>query len=135
MILLSFEILVIFEIKTTLKNLLFILLFIPLSLFSQETKIKNVLNIDTIKEEYIKTTNGITYFNGEPYTGVLFKNYENGQLYFEGNYIVKIGKALLGFHLNSITDIALQFLGDVRGYIIHIYCEFDENHMVQFLYK
>ena len=59
----------------------------------------------------------------------------HGNQSIEGNYIVKIGKALLGFHLKSITDIALQFLGDVRGYIIHIYCEFDENHMVQFLYK
>lgn len=64
-----------------MKKLLYLLLFIPFISFSQETK--NVLNIDTIKEEYIKTTNYITYYDGEPYTGVLFRNYENGQLKFK----------------------------------------------------
>ena len=37
-----------------MKKLLFILLFIPLILFSQETKVKNVLNYDTFKEEFLK---------------------------------------------------------------------------------
>ena len=59
-----------------MKKLLFILLFIPLILFSQETKVKNVLNSDTIKQEFLKVTDGITYYKGEPYTGVFYQNYE-----------------------------------------------------------
>ena len=69
-----------------MKKLLFILLFIPLILFSQETKVKNVLNYDTFKEEFLKVTDGITYYNGEPYTGVFYGNYENGQLKQKSNY-------------------------------------------------
>jgi antitoxin component YwqK of YwqJK toxin-antitoxin module len=70
--------------KTKLKKLLYLLLFIPLISFSQETK--NVLNIDTIKEEYIKTTDGITYYNGKPYNGVFISNHDNGQLKFKANF-------------------------------------------------
>ena len=60
-----------------MKKLLFILLFIPLILFSQETKVKNILNYDTIVE-YIKITDETGYYNGEPLTGVFFRNYKSG---------------------------------------------------------
>ena len=75
-----------------MKKLLFILLFIPLILFSQETKIKNVINRDTIKAGVISTNDTWTmlYYNGEPYTGVIFKNYEHGQLSYK--VIYKYGK-------------------------------------------
>lgn len=59
-----------------MKKLLFILIFIPLISFGQE----NVLNIETIKDEYIKVIAGITYYNEKPYTGVFYRNYKNGQL-------------------------------------------------------
>lgn len=61
-----------------MKKLLFILLFIPLILFSQETKVKNILNYDTIVE-YIKITDETGYYNGEPLTGVFFRNYKSGE--------------------------------------------------------
>ena len=59
-----------------MKKLLFILIFIPIISFGQE----NVLNIETIKDEYIKVIAGITYYNEKPYTGVFYRNYKNGQL-------------------------------------------------------
>tara|TARA_B110000285_G_scaffold176080_1_gene197612 strand:- start:984 stop:2222 length:1239 start_codon:yes stop_codon:yes gene_type:complete len=76
-----------------MKKLLLILLFTPLILFSQETEVKNVINLETIKDEYIKITDGITYYNGKPYTGVSFKNFENGQLHYK--YTYKNGKYVL----------------------------------------
>jgi len=69
-----------------MKKLLFILLFIPLILFSQETKVKNEFIYDSFKEDFLKVTDGITYYNGEPYTGVFYGNYENGQLKQKSNY-------------------------------------------------
>lgn len=71
-----------------MKKLLYLFLFIPFVSFSQETK--NVLNIDTIKEEYIRTTDGITYYNGKPYNGVFISNHDNGQLRRKETY--KAGK-------------------------------------------
>jgi antitoxin component YwqK of YwqJK toxin-antitoxin module len=92
-----------------MRNLLFILLFVPLTLFSQETKIKKIFNYDSIKY-YLKITDDTTYFNGEPLSGVVLKRikdnlshyiinykngkydglllhyYENGQLKEKGNY-------------------------------------------------
>ncbi|CAI8322034.1 MAG: Uncharacterised protein [Polaribacter sp. SA4-10] len=65
-----------------MKKLLFILLFTPLILFSQE----NVLNIETIKDEYIEEIYGITYYMGKPYNGVFYRNFENGQLKYKSNY-------------------------------------------------
>jgi len=69
-----------------MKNLLIILLIIPLILFSQE----NVLNRETIKDEYIEEIYGITYYMGKPYNGVLYTNFENGQLQYK--YTYKDGK-------------------------------------------
>ena len=65
-----------------MKKLLFILLFIPLTLYSQE----NVLNRETIKDEYIKIIDEITYYNGKPYTGVFYRNHKNGKLDYKINY-------------------------------------------------
>ena len=58
-----------------MKKLLFILLFIPLILFSQETKIKTALNYDT---NVTKITDETRYYNGEPLNGVFFRNYKSG---------------------------------------------------------
>ena len=69
-----------------MKKLLFILIFIPIISFGQE----NVLNIETIKDEYIKVIAGITYYNEKPYTGVFYRNYKNGQLRRKETY--KSGK-------------------------------------------
>ena len=74
-----------------MKKLLFILLFIPLTLFSQE----NVVNRETIKDEYIKEIDGILYYNEKPYNGVFYGNFVNGQLKYKINY--KDGK-LNGLH-------------------------------------
>ena len=58
-----------------MKKLLFILLFIPLTLFSQE----NVNDWDK-EREHIEISYGITYYYGKPYTGVFLSKYKNGQL-------------------------------------------------------
>jgi len=92
-----------------LKKLLYLLLFIPFISFSQETK--NVLNIDTIKEEYIKTTDGITYYNGKPYNGVFISNHDNGQLRYKENY--KDGK-MNGLYESYLENGQLEYKAQLK---------------------
>jgi antitoxin component YwqK of YwqJK toxin-antitoxin module len=90
-----------------MKKLLFILLFIPLISLGQE----NVLNRETIKDEYIKTIDGIIYYNGKPYTGVFYRNYENGKLNYKTNW--KDGKRD-GPYENYYEDGQLNFKANYK---------------------
>ena len=64
----------------TLKRSITVL--VCLILFTSCTK-----SIDYKKEkEYIEVKKGITYYKGEPFTGEIFRNYDNGQLEYKANY-------------------------------------------------
>ena len=64
----------------TLKRSITVL--VCLILFTSCTK-----SIDGKKEnEYIEEKKGITYYKGEPFTGEIFRNYDNGQLKAKINY-------------------------------------------------
>ncbi|MDC0177606.1 hypothetical protein OAJ14_05605 [Polaribacter sp.] len=59
-----------------------ITVLVCLILFTSCTK-----SIDGKKEnEYIEEKKGITYYKGEPFTGEIFRNYKNGQLWIRSNY-------------------------------------------------
>ena len=59
-----------------------ITVLVCLILFTSCTK-----SIDGKKEnEYIEEKKGITYYKGEPFTGEIFRNYDNGQLKAKINY-------------------------------------------------
>ncbi|MDA9969053.1 hypothetical protein N9E63_03520 [Polaribacter sp.] len=59
-----------------------ITVLVCLILFTSCTK-----SIDGKKEkEYIEERKGITYYKGEPFTGEIFENYKNGQLWAKANY-------------------------------------------------
>ena len=64
----------------TLKRSITVL--VCLILFTSCTK-----SIDHKKEKsYIEVRKGITYYKGEPFTGEIFRNYDNGQLKAKINY-------------------------------------------------
>ena len=59
-----------------------ITVLVCLILFTSCTK-----SIDHKKEKsYIEVRKGITYYKGEPFTGEIFRNYDNGQLKAKINY-------------------------------------------------
>ena len=102
-----------------MKKLLFILLFIPLTLFSQE----NVLNRETIKDEYIKEIDGILYYNEKPFTGMFYEEYENGKLEYEDPFIDGVRNGTLKFYYESgkLRTIANYKDGKKNGLYEHYY--------------
>lgn len=104
-----------------MKKSLYLLLFIPLISFSQETK--NVLN-RKIEDKLIKKIDGITYYRGKPYTGEIHEWYhENGQLGAIGNY--KDGKKtfLESYYENGKVLARINFKDGKRNGLFEWYHE------------